>query len=143
TGPRPSRGSLLTRAFRRLRQHGPMWFVDEVRNPGSDAGRALSSGLRAIAARFRALRLGRMRPMAQDALLAVYDLRCEPNTFDLIHFLMEANRRRKEEGFSSLHVAIVASAVGTRRTEGSTYLAAVSESSLRDRVANVLVPLAW
>jgi hypothetical protein len=137
-------GSLLHRVGIQVRRHGPLWLVRramrEFRAPVTAPGRVVNSGLR------WAVRHGpspAQPNLAKDTLLAFYDLRVEPNTFDVLWFLIAAERERRRRRMTWLHVVFVGSETGAARSEAPDYREVISESSGRDRITNILVPLAW
>lgn len=138
--------SIMLSVLSRIAQRGPVWAirrsVDELLTPTTAPGRTANRVLRSLAnlARIGRPDSSRARP---DHLLAIYDLQTEPNTFDIIHFLMAAERRRRHLRLSALHVLIAMSTRATKKAEPQAYLQAVNESSLRDRVTNIHIPLAW
>lgn len=143
----PPPSSPLRRIVARLRRHGPLWLyrraIEEISSPVTPLGRGASAVLR----RMRRLRgdifVARTSRGADDVLLAVYDLMSEPATYDAIWFLIAADRQRRSLGLSGLQVLFVGGARENVRNEAEGYRSVVTDSAWRDRIGNILVPLAW
>ena len=112
------------------------------RAPVTAPGVAINGALRYAGRLSR--RLGAGHGQADSGLLlAFYDLLVEPNTFDAMWFLMAAERRRHRLGLRGIHVVFVGSPPDVARDETKSYREAISVASWRDRIVNILVPLAW
>lgn len=75
-----------------------------------------------------------------NVLYAFYDLAVSPATFDIIKFLVLAERERTEVGCEAMHVVIVPGPdEGFRRDNFTPY----STESKQWRLRNVLVPCCW
>jgi hypothetical protein len=138
--------SLLSRIAFRIRRNGPLWLLrrlyGEIQAPLTGPGRLLNGLFRRMSQIGRTL--GGQRPaVSTDTLLAFYDLLAEPSTFDAIWFMMVAERKRRELGLLKIHVVFVGAEPGGERVEPLQYSQIVSRSSIRDRIMNILVPLAW
>jgi hypothetical protein len=137
---------LLRRIALRIRQNGPFWLfrrtIREIQSPVTGAGRSVNMLLRKFSHARRRLIVARSAVSA-DMLLAFYDLQAEPNTFDVMWFLLAAEQRRQALKLRGIHVVFVGYEAGQEREEPPGYLEIVSQSSLRDRITNILVPHAW
>ena len=136
--------SLVRRLVYRMNWHGPFWVVRravaEVRRPMTFPGMLVNGAIR------KALRCWqdiwgteRMSSHPGDLLLAIYDLRVEPNTFDVMWFLLAAERSRRERGLRALHIIFI----GMARDEPEDYVQTFRGLSAHDRILNILVPHAW
>lgn len=135
--------SLIKRVADKTRQNGLGWVARriaiEIASPQRASGKLINPLLR-MGARLRRVEES---PGASDALLVVYDLMVEPNTFDVLWFLMAAEHRRRALGLAALHVVFAGTPLGQERKEAAEYYKVVSRASWRDRFTNILAPLAW
>lgn len=143
----PPPSSPLRRIAARLRRHGPLWLyrrgIEEIRSPLTPPGRWANAALR----RARRLRGDLFERRAgygpKDTLLAIYDLLAEPMTYDVIWFLIAADRQRRCLGFAGLQVLFVGGARDDIRHGADGYRSVIIDSAWRDRIGNILMPLAW
>lgn len=141
--------SLIRRIATGVQRHGLAWIarrgLREILAPYTAPGRAINAGIRWLSRQGRRARIlcGLGSPPANGTLVAFYDLLVEPTTFDVMWFLISAERARRTRGLDALHVVFVASQPGEGREEADSYEAVVSHHSRRDRLVNILVPHAW
>jgi hypothetical protein len=128
--------------FYKLRTGGVPWLADRLRRewqmPTSRGGQAIYRALR------RAGRWGSseatLRPAANDALYAFYDLAVAPLTFDFLWFLVGAELARRRVGASGIHVVIVPGRDAGVRREDPTYEAFIDPAGRWQRIVNILLP---
>lgn len=139
----------MRRVGSRLRHHGPAWLVrrlvHEVEQPVSVPGRSINLMLRKASGLRRRLTGSRPVVAPSDSLLAVYDTRVDPVTFDVLWFLIAAECQRRRAGLKALHVVFAfsdARADAEKDHSHDGYRGVVSWSAQLDRIVNVLVPLA-
>lgn len=136
----------LARLVDRLRHQGPGWIwrrlKSELALPTTAPGRVLHAllrrGVALVSAPARAWR-GGPAPGAADTLLAFYDLKVQPVTFDVLWFLAAADLQRRSMGLERLHVVVVPGPQGGVREEEPGYESAVDADARRWRIHNVLV----
>lgn len=120
----------LYHVWKRLRDRGIGWVFF----------RALQKAR--VLAFFSFLRdLFRRNRLSKDVLYAFYDLSVSPVTFDIIKFLILAERQREKLGYHGWHVVIVpGSHDGFRQGHSADDY---SVQNKQWRVRNILVPCAW
>lgn len=79
-------------------------------------------------------------PRQHGTLVAFYDLRVAPITFDFLWFLAGADLRRRRLGLRELHVVIVPGPHHGVRAERDDYEEVVDPDARRWRIHNILIP---
>jgi hypothetical protein len=137
--------ALARKMIVRVRELGPSWLVRrarrELHSPLTGPGHVLHGILR------RFYGLSRRHAAAidsdEDTLFAFYDLLCEPATFDVMFFLLDAERERVARQLRAVHVIFVGFPSGSESSDDTGYQDVVSRAAARDRISNILVPHSW
>ncbi len=79
-------------------------------------------------------------PVYARTLLAFYDLKVAPATFDFLWFLAGADLRRRVVGADNVHVVIVPGPHKGVRRETDDYESVIASDARRLRVFNIIVP---
>jgi hypothetical protein len=113
---------------------------EEVAAPQTPLGRAIYPGL--TAARGLIGRLQRSATADVDHLVAFYDLRHWPITFDFLWFMAAADLYRQKAGLKKTHIVLVPSEDWGAGPETSAYFAVVNGEARKQRIYDVLIPAA-
>ena len=147
SSPQPLKGA--RRLAARIRSGGLGWLrrrlYQETTLPTTRPGRLLHRGLRAAIVMLRELspaaRVARHHAPA-GTLMAFYDLKVAPVTFDYIWFLCGAEIARARCNLQRIHIVIVPGPHFGVRAESADYEAVVGTAARRARILNMLVPAA-
>lgn len=82
----------------------------------------------------------RPNPVFADTLLAFYDLKVSPITFDFLWFLAAADLTRRRVGARSVHVVVVPGTSDGVRIERDDYEDVISPDARRLRLFNLTIP---
>jgi hypothetical protein len=143
-GPR----SGFARLVFKLREGKTRWlrrrFVVELTTPTTRIGQWLHRIAGALLATAlvpaRLVSAKSAMPKQHSALVAFYDLRVAPITFDFLWFLAGADLRRRRLGLLELHVVIVPGPHHGVRAERDDYEEVIDPDARRWRIHNILIP---
>jgi hypothetical protein len=133
----------IRRLLERLSSGGLPWvrrrLLFELASPTTRLGKWLNAaarrGLATVLVPFR-----QPNPAFTDTLLAFYDLKVSPITFDFLWFLAAADLTRRRVGARSVHVVIVPGTSNGVRAERDDYEDVISPEARRLRLFNLTIP---